>query len=403
MDNQDVLHVDGSRMMAELEKQGTIGWKKGTGLCREGYSEAYQEVQKYTASLMEKAGLEVRVDSVGNLFGLWKGTESQKGTILTGSHLDSVYGGGIYDGQYGVFGAIEAIRSLKEQGYVPKHNMEVVGFTSEEGGPLGGTFGSRCFCGLADPEQMDKEVLKFLGLTKKKIQQAKAKVKDYSCFLEMHIEQGPVLDRDPVYKLGIPTGIVGILRYRCRIFGEANHAGTTPMKERNDAIRKTVTVLDKWISKVADTGDIVCNVAEIFNKPDQIGVVSGRCEFLVEIRSQDRMREEEAAKWLEELLKDSTDTYEMEKVIDKQPVQLSKQLIKYIEKAADTLSVASRRLPSGASHDAASLGKVLPTAMIFVPSKNGISHNKEEYTNMEELIQGADVLCNTLRFLDEEL
>lgn len=396
-----ILHIQKDRMLNELQEQGKIGWKDKIGLCREGYSDSYFQVRDYVKELMEKAGLEVRIDTVGNIFGCLKGSNSSAKTILIGSHLDSVYGGGIYDGQFGVFGAIEAVRTLKENGVKPIHNIEIVGFVAEEGGPLGGTFGSRCFCGLVDLDKLSTQILETYGLTKQKILDAKADLSKYLCFLEMHIEQGPVLDRDSIYKLGIPTGIVGILRYRCSILGEANHAGTTPMLERKDALYQTFQVLTQWIGKVREEKNAVCNVAQIKNEPDQIGVVSERTEFLIEIRSQEEEHSLKIAADLEELLK-KTEGYTMEQVINKRPVVLNEALMKFIEDAADKLSVANCRMPSGASHDAASLGKVMPTAMIFVPSKNGISHNKEEYTTPEELTDGTEVLCNTLLSIDEE-
>lgn len=138
MECREKFHIREDRLLEELKKQGRIGWIESIGLCRQGYTEPYYEVREYIEDLMKKAGLEVRTDAVGNIFGRWQGTDKEAGIILTGSHLDSVYGGGIYDGQYGVFGALEAVRSLKEAGYCPKHSIEVVGFIAEEGGPLGG-------------------------------------------------------------------------------------------------------------------------------------------------------------------------------------------------------------------------------------------------------------------------
>lgn len=401
MECREEFHICEDRLLEELKKQGSIGWVEGIGLCRQGYTEPYYEVRDYVEDLMKKAGLEVRTDAVGNIFGCWKGTDKDGGILLTGSHLDSVYGGGIYDGQYGVFGALEAVRSLKEAGYCPKHSIEVAGFIAEEGGPLGGTFGSRAFCGLADPDQIAPEVLTEAGLTKEDVRESKANLQNYRSFVEMHIEQGPVLDRNLKCKLGIPTGIVGILRYRCKISGAENHAGTTPMKERKDALKKMFSVLDKWINLVVESEDIVCNVANIKNVPDQIGVISGSCEFLVEIRSQKREREQEAADWLRNLLNEIAGDYEMEEVIDKLPVRLDNLLIENIEQAARSLGIESQRMPSGASHDAASLGKKIPTAMIFVPSKDGISHNKEEYTAPEELVAGVKILGMTLKRMDQ--
>ena len=401
MECREKFHIREDRLLEELKKQGRIGWIESIGLCRQGYTEPYYEVREYIEDLMKKAGLEVRTDAVGNIFGRWQGTDKEAGIILTGSHLDSVYGGGIYDGQYGVFGALEAVRSLKEAGYCPKHSIEVVGFIAEEGGPLGGTFGSRSFCGLADPDKIAPEVLEKVGLTKEDVEESKANLQNYRSFVEMHIEQGPVLDRNSKCKLGIPTGIVGILRYHCKISGEENHAGTTPMKERNDALKKMCSVLDKWPNLVAKSEDIVCNVANIKNVPDQIGVISGSCEFLVEIRSQKREREQEAADWLKHLLNEIAGEYEMEEVIDKLPVRLDESLIENIERAAGSLEIVNQRMPSGASHDAASLGKKIPTAMIFVPSKDGISHNKEEYTAPEELVAGVKILGVTLKLMDQ--
>ncbi len=393
------LKISGQRLMANLLAQGRIGWVEGRGLRREAYTPAYLEARDFTQACMEKAGLITRIDSVGNLFGLLPGSDPLAPRLLIGSHLDSVLDGGIYDGAYGVFAAIEAAQSLSEQGLTLRHGLEAVAFTAEEGGPLGGTFGSRALCGLVR-ELPDDRVLAERGLSREAVAQAQAAAGTYAAYLEAHIEQGPVLERQGL-EIGIPTGIVGISRYRCQVHGEANHAGTTPTAERKDALYAGVHAIDAWLGYMREESEMVCNVAEIAVEPGQIGVVAGGFSFTVEIRSQHPADTERAAAKLKEILaRTGPCTAQMFLLVDKPPARLDPRLVGLLDDCCQSLGLKYRPMPSGASHDASPLAKTMPAAMLFVPSHLGISHSQEEYTPPANLMIGAEVLLNALPALD---
>jgi len=394
-----LLRVNGRRLLDHLLAQGQIGWVEGLGLDRDAYSPAYQEARKFARACMEAAGMTTRADSVGNLFGLLPGSDSGAPRILAGSHLDAVRGGGIYDGAYGVFAAIEAAHSLREQGIRLRRGLEAVAFIGEEGGPLGGTFGSRALCGLVR-ELPAPAVLAERGLSAGDIAAAKAAPHAYACYLEAHIEQGPMLERRGL-DIGIPTGIVGIARYRCRVHGEANHAGTTPMAERKDALYAGIHAIDSWLRFMGREPEMVCNVAEIAIAPGQIGVVAGEFAFTVEIRSQRQQDTDRAVSRLRDILADVPPCRaEMELLVAKPAARLDPQLIALVDGCCQRMGVRYQQMPSGASHDASPLARTMPAAMIFVPSRLGISHNPDEYTAPAALVKGAEALLNTIAAID---
>lgn len=394
-----MIKINGARLIEDLENQGKIGWKKGEGLFREAYSEDYIKVRDYVERRMKEAGLKTRVDTVGNIFGRLEGRDSKAKTILTGSHLDAVKAGGMLDGAYGVIAGLEALRTLKESGVQPRHSIEAVGFIAEEGGPLGGTYGSRAFTGQMEMPPSD-EVLESYGMKKKDIADARADIESYAAFMELHIEQGPVLWRKKI-PIGIPTAIVGITRYKGCVSGEANHAGTTPMLERKDAVYQTVILLHEWLEYMRAQENMVCNIGYIDVEPGQIGIVPGETRFGIEIRSTEKENTHNAVNKLKEIFsKAEICTANVELWVDKPPVKLDEKVIDAIEGVSRELDIECMRMPSGASHDASPLARVMPAGMIFVPSINGISHNKEESTEKEDLIKGAAVLANTLLKLD---
>lgn len=397
-----MIRISEARFLKDIEDQGRIGWKNDEGLFREAYSEDYIKVRSYVEQRMKEAGLKTRIDSVGNVFGRLEGKDPKARTILTGSHLDAVKAGGKLDGAYGVIAALEALRAIKESGELPVHSMEVVGFIAEEGGPLGGTYGSRSFTGQMETPPSD-EVLKSFGITKKDIASAKGDLKNYAAFLELHIEQGPVLWRKGI-SIGIPTAIVGITRYKGCVSGEANHAGTTPMLERKDALYQTVVLLHEWLDFMRAEKDMVCNIGYINAEPGEIGIVPGEVNFGIEIRSTEKEKTQTAVNKLKEIFSQAKIcSAKAELWVDKPPVKLDANIIDTIEEVSHELNIECMRMPSGASHDASPLARVMPTGMIFVPSINGISHNKEEFTENDDLVKGVAVLANTLLKLDAVL
>lgn len=384
--------TDTKRLEQDLMELGSIGWREGYGMDRPAYSPTYEDARNFVQSRMEEAGLTTRVDSVGNLFGFLPGRGTSNKTVLLGSHLDAVPGGGKYDGAVGVIGALEAVRLLRENNITLDKNLEVVAFTSEEGSDLGGTFGSRCFTGLTP--KVPSPILEKHGLTPEMLTGAKADMGEYCSYFELHIEQGPVLWQEQV-EIGIPTAIAGITRYLVTCTGQANHAGTTPMALRSDALKTAVDLLHRWYAAAEGATDFVYNIGWLNISPGSVAVVPGQVEFLLEVRSTDNDISDQAVARFSHLLKDY-DNCTMELTVKKPGVQLTVPLINLLEQVCQEEGFSYLLMPSGASHDANPIAHFLPTAMIFVPSVCGISHSQEEFTPMNDIVRGVNVLAQAL-------
>ena len=387
--------VNKDRLERDLKRLGAIGWREEHGLARMAYSEQYIEARDYVQRLMTEAGMLTRVDPVGNLFGFVAGSCPETKTILLGSHLDAVPGGGIYDGAVGVIGALEAVRGIREQGLVTRHSLEVAAFIAEEGGDLGGTFGSRAFVGEV-PTDMPDEVLGQYRLSIADVEASRGNTDSYCCYLELHIEQGPVLWEKGI-PIGIPTAIVGISRYKVRIVGEANHAGTTPMINRKDALRAAVRVLDRWYDLVDHAHGFVCNIGTLKILPGSVAVVPGEVEFVLELRSTDDATTELGAREFEEMLHTTVAIpSQFELLVRKPAVRMSESLVNVIQTSCAELGIQYLLMPSGASHDASPLARHIPAGMVFVPSVKGVSHRKDEFTPIDDIATGVEVLMRAL-------
>ena len=394
--------ISADRFLADLEALGRIGWVDGEGMDRPAFTPSYDAARKFVEERMKDAGLSAKIDGVGNLFGRLEGSDPSLPAIYAGSHLDAVPGGGKYDGPLGVMAALEAARTIREKALPLRHPLVVAGFTGEEGGEMGGTFGSRAFAGLLQ-EPFPAEKLSRVGLTADGILSAKGDPGGIACYFELHIEQGPYLERRSI-PIGIPTGIVGISRYAVRLEGEANHAGTTPMKERKDAMREAAELLSEWFAWTDTRDDFVCNVGVFSLHPGADAIVPGRADFLLEIRSlRDSIMDEAAAQFRSLLEKRKKVSVSMEPVVWKGAVDLDPLLQDAVEAACRETDVPSVRMPSGASHDANPMARITRAGMIFVPSTGGISHSKEEYTSPEDLARGADILARAILEADRRL
>lgn len=377
------------RFISDFRALGRIN-AHGNGVAREAYSKEYFEARDFVENLMKQSGMTTKIDSVGNLFGHFP-TDAKK--ILVGSHLDSVPHGGIYDGHLGVMAALEAARSLK---HLP---IEVVAFIAEEGGPMGGTFGSRAVAGTVEKTVVTgEELLKKAGLSIEKIRAAALPLSDYVAFLELHIEQGPFLERKNI-SIGIPTGIVCINRRTVTVTGAANHAGTTPMRERKDAMREAADLISRWFQWVDTQEGFVSTVGIFGIEPNSVAIVPGEAKFALEIRSLEDTITFKAAEKFDELLKSVPRhcKVSLDKISHKEAVGLDVAIGQKIAGACELLGFSHTFMPSGASHDAAALAKYLPTAMIFVPSAGGVSHSPLEFTNDDDIIRGAEVLEQTIK------
>lgn len=396
------MNINKQRLLNTLVKIGETG-KKTDGINRTAFSDAYFVAVDVVKNIMEDLGLTVRRDKAGNIFGRRNGLDDKLPVILIGSHLDTVKNGGLYDGCLGISAALECIATLNEQGKTTLHPIEVAAFNAEEGSELGGTFGSRVAMGqqnLSLPD-IDKK-LAIYGLTADDIRSSAI---DYGihCYIELHIEQGINLYNEGT-AVGVVEGIVGITRYRITVTGEANHAGTTPMAFRKDALVAASHLIIDIHERAKQMGDpFVATVGKISVVPGSVNVIPGSVEMILEIRDMSKERIDEFFN----NIKDNTAsmagidiTYEP--YSDKGSVKLSKEMISVCEDACVENNISFKRLFSGAGHDAMEVAKKVPAGLIFIPSKDGISHSKDEYSTPEDIATGAEVLYECMLKVDNK-
>ena len=411
-----VRHVKQDRLWATLQKLSEYGKNSEGGVSRVGFTDADLAGRAYVMGLMREAGLEVRVDAAGNIFGKRAGSANLP-VFLFGSHIDSVPHGGNFDGDVGSLGAIEVVRALNEGHITTRHPLEVVIWTNEEGGRFySGLFGSSAAAGIlpADIGERRDENGERLGdwLTKmggdaSRIASARIAPGTVSGYLELHIEQGAVLDEAKV-PIGVVQGIVGISLRTCTATGFANHAGTTPMNRRKDALAAASRAVLAVREEVrAETGRQVGTVGWMKIEPGASNVIPGRVTFPVELRDLDKAKIERiAAKILQRF--DAIGREEGVQITCSEPdlhvpALTTPAFQEAIRASAKELSLGTLDLPSGAGHDAQNAAHFAPMGMIFVPSRAGISHSPLEYTSSEDAANGAEVLYRTLLKLDAQL
>jgi hydantoinase/carbamoylase family amidase len=400
-----MMKVNKKRLRENVLKIGEIGKGENGGISRIAFSKEFDEASKILAFLMEEAGLIVLRDKIGNVFGKRSGTDNSLPTIMIGSHLDTVKNGGLFDGNLGIAAALECINILNENSKVTRHPIEIVAFNAEEGSELGGTLGSRSLCGLIDLEENRlSERLATYKLTIEDLKDTKRDIKDIKAFLELHIEQGGKLEKNR-NSIGIVEGIVGITRYKFTVKGETNHAGTTPMSLRRDALTgaaKLILEID-YIARLA--GDpFVATIGKMELFPGSVNVIPGRVEFVLEMRD---LCQDKVDKVFEEIQTVAASIegvdVEYEIIIKKPPVNLDCKIINIIENVCRANYIRYQRMSSGAGHDAAAMAEKVQSAMIFVPSKDGKSHCPEEWTYWDDIETGTQTLLDTIVSIDKYL
>jgi N-carbamoyl-L-amino-acid hydrolase len=412
----DAVHVDAGRVRATLEKLGEFGRNPEGGVSRIGFSEADLQAREYVSGLMKDAGLEVRTDAAGNLHGRRAGTESLP-TLLFGSHIDSVPHGGNFDGDVGSLGGIEVLRALRDGGVKTRHPLEVVIWSNEEGHHFGlGTLGSGVAAGLLGADIVERkdedgatlgDWLRRYGQDPSRFLEARVPRGALAAYVELHVEQGPILDESRV-PIGVVQGIVGLKRWRCTVTGFANHAGTTPMGRRKDAVATAARdVLAVREAVRSEDGAQVGTVGYVKAEPGAVNVIAGRAEFPVELRDLDARKIDRMWGRIEPRFAE-TDRQEGTKTEcvlrdDVAPAVADAGVQSAIRDAARSAGLATTDLPSGAVQDAQQIAAIAPMGMIFVPSRGGISHSPQELTSWEDVANGTEVLYRTLLLLDERL
>jgi allantoate deiminase len=392
-----------------VETLGTIGEQPGGGIIRHVYDPSWVKAREQVAKWMREAGLDVREDAVGNLFGRIEG-ESHR-TVLTGSHIDTVVLGGRYDGALGVLGALAALRVLKPLGK-PRKSIEMVALCEEEDSRFHCNFwGTRGILGLIDASELDRlrdndgltigEAMRQVGLDPARFRDAMRD--DVDAFVELHIEQGRIMFDEGV-PLGIVDTITGLYRFRVSVEGRTDHAGTTPMDLRRDALQAAAHMARAMTGIVEDVG----RPAVVTNgwwevQPGAWNIVPGVVHFSVDLRHPVEARKQEIATRLRERCDEIAAEHQVsvtyEVVGDVKPMAMHAGLKSELAAAADSLSVQWRPMVSGAGHDSQVMATGVPTAMLFVPSVEGRSHSPAEYTTPEDAARGATVLAAVLHRL----
>jgi N-carbamoyl-L-amino-acid hydrolase len=392
--------LDGKRLLEDLDTLARIGASPDGAINRVAYSPADLEGRRWVEAQMSHLGLQVTTDQAGNSICRYPGQAPALAPIAVGSHTDTVLQGGRYDGALGVAAAMACARALAEAGLRLRHPVEVVDFAAEEA-TMGGTIGSRAMAGLLDPDILDTPAwdgipiaqhLEAAGLNPTRVIQAKRAPGSLACFLELHVEQGGTLDRSGV-PLGIVEGIVGIRRYSAVFEGRANHAGTTPMAERKDALVLSAPFI-LAVRDVALAHNIVGTVGALELLPGFPSVIPGRVELSVETRGLAETSLDEAEGELSGLALEMAGT--LSALSRKPPTRSDPLLVDILASTCQEMGLPYQHLPSGAGHDAMCMAHLAPQAMLFVPSRGGISHSPEEYTDPESCVTGAQVLLNSL-------
>ena len=402
--------VDEGRIQQHIVELSKFGANPQGGVSRVAFSDADIAGREYIRKLMEDAGLVVRVDAAGNIIGRRDGRNPKLPPILIGSHTDSVPGGGNYDGDVGVIGAIEVAQVLKERGVRLQHPLEVVDFADEEGG----TVGSFAMIGHLQPAALDlmthsgktiREGIRAIGGDPDRLAEAARKPGDLKAYVELHIEQGAILDESDI-DIGVVEGIVGIRWWDVTIEGVANHAGTTPMNRRHDAM-VSAAELTLAVNRVATTtaGRQVATVGRIRAEPGAPNVIPGKVVMSLEIRDLDAAKIASVFAAIQGEAQKIAQTRQTPIAfkpleVSSEPAPTDERLRKIIARAADSLGLSNKLMPSGAGHDAQEIARIAPTGMIFVPSVAGVSHAPKEFTSQKDMANGANVLLTTVLAID---
>ena len=406
---QTTLRVNGPRIDAHLASLSEYGKNPQGGVTRLAYSEADLQGRKYAMNLMREARLDVGVDLAGNIIGRRAGSAAGLAPLLIGSHIDSVPEGGNYDGDVGSMGAIEVAQTLAENNIKLRHPLEVIIFQNEEGG----TIGSQLISGEIPDKQLDlpansgktiREGIRILGGDPTRLPEARRKRGAIAAYLELHIEQGGTLEAGKI-KIGVVEGIVGIMHWEVTIEGFANHAGTTPMNQRRDALLAAAKFIDA-VNRVVTSipGRQVGTVGKIQALPGAYNVIPGKVILGLELRDLDAKKIEsmferirgEAAR-----IAESTGTvFDFKQTSVSYPALTDERIRRLIDETAKGLGLTTKSLPSGAGHDAQEIARLGPVGMIFVPSVGGISHSPREFSHSGDITNGANVLLQTLLKLD---
>lgn len=402
----DSLKINAQRLSARIAELAKIGAIEGGGVCRLALSDEDRQARDLVCEWMQQLGLQISIDRVGNVIGIRAGQEDVE-PVLTGSHIDTVATGGRYDGNLGVLAGLEVIATLNDAGITTRRPLGVGFFTNEEGARYApDMMGSAVHQGFLDLDQvlatrgidgtMVGEELQRIGYAgDTDVGQLRA-----SCFVELHVEQGPVLEQEG-FQIGAVSGVQGISWTEYRLQGVSNHAGTTPMHLRHDAgyVAAAIAVEARRIAKDMG-GSQVATVGVTELVPNLVNVIAKQALLTVDLRNMDEALLQQAEQRLSEFIQQTCAqegvTYTSTTLARFAPVIFDDGMIDLVEQTALSQGLSCKRMPSGAGHDSQMFAPNCPTAMIFVPSQGGISHNVAEFTAAHELEAGANVLLQVV-------
>jgi N-carbamoyl-L-amino-acid hydrolase len=407
--------IDKRRLMRDLNAIGRIGIGDHGSVTRLVFSIKELRSRQVLIHLMRQAGLKIHVDAIGNIFGRLDGADPKAPALLAGSHLDTVIHGGKYDGPVGVIGALEAVRTIRENKITLRAPLEVVCFIGEESSRFGfSTLGSSLVAGEVHPKDLTNavdaqgtklaDVLSSLGISPRNLSRLARDPKSMKAYLELHIEQGPILEAK-AKRIGLVTSIAAPSRFKVIFTGQADHSGTTPMEMRKDALVAAAQLIE-YVEKICrkfssmEKGRVVGTVGAMKIEPGVINAVPGRAELSIDIRSTSAQAKDKVARLVKQrgatIARDRGIAIEVLNIRAEDPVPLDKRLLRVTRQLCAEKAIDYEIMPSGAGHDAMQMAKITPAGMIFIPSRRGISHNPLEWTDPDDIALGAQLLMETM-------
>ena len=410
--------IDAKRFERNFNAISEFGALKGGGLTRLAFSKEDLEARKFLINLIEKNGFKLKIDNVGNIYAIYdEGCEADAKPVCVGSHIDSVPNGGFYDGTLGVMAGLEALSSIKEAGIKLKRPLWLINFCCEESSRFKtATIGSKIISGklgeqrlheLKDEDEISLfEAMSAAGFKPQNLDDAILKENSLHAYLELHIEQGPVLERSAI-SVGVVSGIAAPIRFEITIQGKADHSGATPMNMRSDALLAASHIIIAANKFAKNKKTAVATVGYVHAKPGVLNVVPGEARLGVDLRDIDKASLEELnlelRNFVAELSRELKFSYEIRELSSDEPVKLSEHAINLLEDEAKKLGIKTLTLPSGAGHDAMNLTKFASSVgMLFIPCVDGISHNVKEAINFKDAVAATKILTNALIRLSNE-
>ena len=410
--------IDAKRFERNFNAISEFGALKGGGLTRLAFSKEDLEARKFLINLIEKNGFKLKIDNVGNIYAIYdEGCEVGAKPVCVGSHIDSVPNGGFYDGTLGVMAGLESLSSIKEAGIKLKRPLWLINFSCEESSRFKtATIGSKIISGKLGEQRLHElkdedgislfEAMSAAGFKPQNLDDAILKENSLHAYLELHIEQGPVLERSAI-SVGVVSGIAAPIRFEITIQGKADHSGATPMNMRSDALLAASHIIIAANKFAKNKKTAVATVGYAHAKPGVLNVVPGEARLGVDLRDIDKASLDELnmelRNFVDTLSRELKFSYEIRELSSDEPVKLSEHAINLLEDEAKKLGIKTLTLPSGAGHDAMNLTKLASSVgMLFIPCVDGISHNTKEAINFKDAVAATKILTNALIRLSNE-